>query len=152
MAHFKSTPPGPSAGQINLFSLALRPAVGLTPKECAFVRRRRRSGATCAAIAAELGVAVDAVERALFTIRTPNPAPVRRTINGTVEAAAFVDTEARGAEARWQVLDRLFGELLELRERALRSAAIIRGLQAIAVSQGDEIKRLNDALAAAKGH
>ena len=55
-------------------------------------------------------------------MRTPNPRPLRRTINATLEATELVERESYPGEPRWRALDRLLSELLALRERELRIA------------------------------
>ena len=51
-------------------------------------------------------------------MRTPKPDRSRRTLNCTLETAALVHRERREGEAVWETMDRLVGELLDLRGRA----------------------------------
>jgi hypothetical protein len=114
---FRSTPPAPSCGATSPYTEALRPRVGLSPETCEAVRRikRRCPDATPAAIAARLDATEADVLLALATLRTRNPRRSRCTINATLEAGEFVRGEARNGEPVWRVLDRLLGELAQLR-------------------------------------
>ena len=116
---FRGTPPAPSCGMASPYTAALRPAIGLSPERCEAARRirRRNPDATPAAIAAQLGEgATEAdVALALATLRTRNPRRSRTTVNATLEAGEFVQREGRNGEARWATLDRLLGELAQLR-------------------------------------
>ena len=116
---FQSTPPATDCGAASPYTTVLRPAIGLSPELCEAARRirRRNPDAAPADIAAQLGEGATAadVRQALATLRTANPRRSRTTINGTVEAGLFVQREGRNDEPRWQTLDRLLGELAQLR-------------------------------------
>ncbi len=105
------TLPGPHAGDMSPLTAALRPKIRLEPAQRAQARRLRKKGWEIVRIAARLGAPVEEVELALTTIRTLNPSPTRKSLNGTVEAHAFVLGEAEHGEAIWQTIDRLFAEL-----------------------------------------
>lgn len=79
--------------------------------------RRRLPAATPVTIAAwfEEGATEAAVVLALSTLRTRNSRPTRTTVNATLEAGAFVEREGRNGEPRRQTLNRLLGELAQLR-------------------------------------
>lgn len=119
MAYVKGTPPGPNAGDISPLTVALRPANRLTEEQCAHARQLRRDNPSLTDFdIAQLiggGASEEDVRLALATIRTPNPNPTRATLNVTIEAAEFVAREAQHGEARWETVDRLFGELAQLR-------------------------------------
>jgi hypothetical protein len=95
------------------------PEAGGRDSNCEAARRikRRNPDATPAAIAAQLGEgATEAdVALALATLRTRNPRRSRTTVNATLEAGQFVEREGRNGEPRWMTLDRLLGELAQLR-------------------------------------
>ena len=116
---FRSTPPAPDCGQASPYTAALRPPIGLAPEACEEARRikRRNPDAAPAEIAAQLGEgATEAdVRQALATLRTVNPRRTRCTLNVTLEAGQFVEREGNNGEPRWATLDRLLGELAQLR-------------------------------------
>ena len=97
--------------------MALRPRIGLSPERCDLARRAKRVNpdATPAEIAAQLGAAEADVVLALATLRSRNPRRTRGTINGTLEAEDLIRREGRNDEPVWQTLDRLLGELAQLR-------------------------------------
>ena len=114
---FRSTPPAPGCGATSPYTAALRPRIGLSPEACEAARRAKRENpdATPAEIAAQLGAAEADVVLALATLRSRNPRRTRGTINGTLEAEDFIRREGRNDEPVWQTLDRLLGELAQLR-------------------------------------
>ena len=112
---FQGTPPGFHAGDMSRRTVALRPGLGLTDLQVENIRRLRRKRQDAPEIAAALEIDLDKVERALLAMRTPKPDRRRRSLNCTLEAAAFVDRERRPGEAVWKTVDRLVGELIELR-------------------------------------
>jgi hypothetical protein len=111
--HFPSTPPAPNVGDISPLTVALRPASGLTEEQEEFARemKRRDPSLSATTIAAQVGGSEEGVLLALRNLRTRNPRRSRATINGTLEAAAFLANEALNGEPRWQTLDRVLGEL-----------------------------------------
>ncbi|WP_338661745.1 hypothetical protein VQH23_16110 [Pararoseomonas sp. SCSIO 73927] len=115
---FAGTPPGFHAGDMSRRTVALRPGLGLTDLQVENIRRLRRKRQDAPEIAAALNLAQDKVERALLAMRTPKPDRKRRSLNVTLEAAAFVDREKRPGEAGWKVVDRLVDELLTRRRAA----------------------------------
>ena len=114
---FRSTPPAPDCGAASPYTSLLRPRIGLSPERCELARRAKRENpdATPAEIAAQLGGAEADVVLALATLRSRNPRRTRATVNATLEAGAFVEREGLNGEPRWQTLDRLLGELAQLR-------------------------------------
>lgn len=119
---FQGTPPGHSAGDASRRTLALRPDIGLSVELTDAIRRERRKGAEPTAIAATLSLPLEVVERALLAMRTPRPERTRRNLSSTMECGDFVHRERREGEPIWKTLDRLVGELIELRRR-VESAA-----------------------------
>lgn len=115
---FHGTPPGFHAGDMSRRTVALRPDIGLAPELVEAVRRERKKGAEPPAIAETLAVPVEVVERAMLAMRTPKPDRRRRSLNCTLEACAFVDGEKQPGEPVWKAVDRLIGELIELRGAA----------------------------------
>lgn len=105
------SPPGPHAGDISSLTEALRPAIHLTPEQCRAARRLRRRGRPISEISFRLAVPEDEVRQALATMRTPKRTSTRKSLNVTVAAHEFVQSEAVKNEACWEVVDRLLIEL-----------------------------------------
>ncbi len=124
MVAFKGVPPGGGAGEMSRRTEVLRPAIQLTPQQVAQARRLRRAGHQPEQIAATLQAPLDEVEKALVQMRSPRPETTRGTLNVTLAAHRLIMQERRGDEPVWQTIDRLLGELLEL--RASRTAAAER--------------------------
>ena len=70
------------------------------------------------AIAAQLGLPQDEVEKALVQMRSRRPETTRGTLNVTLAAHRLLMAERRGDEPVWQTVDRMFDELLRLRADA----------------------------------
>jgi len=111
MAFTRGHPPGPHTGDVSPHTEALRPPIGLTPKECEAARRLRRAGREIPDIAARLAVPDGEVRQALATIRTRRRGVTRSTLNVTVAAHEFVAAEVAGHEPCWETVDRLLVEL-----------------------------------------
>ena len=119
MAAFHGKPPGGGAGEMSRRTERLRPAIALSPAQVAEARRLRRSGAEPAQIANALGAALEEVEKALVQMRSPRPETTRGTLNVTLAAHKVIVAERIGDEPLWKTVDRIVGELLQLRaERA----------------------------------
>ena len=118
MTAIRSTPPGHYAGDMSRRTVALRPDIGLSQEVVEAIRRLRKRGIEPAAIAEEMALPQSVVDKALLAMRTPKPDRSRRTLNCTLETAALVHRERREGEAVWETMDRLVGELLDLRGRA----------------------------------
>ncbi|MDO9713757.1 hypothetical protein [Paracraurococcus lichenis] len=122
---FRGTPPDPDCGAASPHTEWLRPRLGITPEQAEAARKikKRTPDMTAGEIAALLGDgATEAdVKLALATIRTRNPRRSRATLNATLQAGALVEHEARPGEPRWATVDRLLGELMQLR-------AVVAGL------------------------
>ncbi len=117
---FKGKPPGSGAGEMSHRTQLLRPAIGLTEKQVTEARQLRRGGAEPSAIAEAMGLPLDEVEKALVQMRSRRPETTRGTLNVTLAAHKLVMSERRGDEPLWQTMDRLFSELLRLREDGAR--------------------------------
>lgn len=104
-------PPGPHAGDISTVTEALRPVIHLTPEQCRAARRLRRRGRQISEISLRLAAPEDEVRQALATMRTPKRTPTRKSLNVTLAAHEFVQSEAVRDEACWEVVDRLLIEL-----------------------------------------
>ena len=115
MQAFHGKPPGGSAGEMSRRTERLRPSIALRPAQVAEARRLRRAGAEPAQIAVALGVASEEVEKALVQMRSPRPETTRGTLNVTLAAHKVFLQERVGDEPLWQTVDRLVGELLQLR-------------------------------------
>ncbi|MBP0493058.1 hypothetical protein [Roseomonas indoligenes] len=115
---FQGTPPGFHAEDMSRRTVALRPTLDLTPLQIECIRQMRRKKMEAPEIAATLELDLDKVERAMLAMRTPKPDRRRRSLNVTLEAAAFVDSEKRPGEAGWKAVDRLVDELLTRRRAA----------------------------------
>lgn len=118
MARFSGKAPGSGSGEMSRRTQALRPAIGLTPAQTTEARRLRRAGAEPDAIAVQLGVPQDEVEKALVQMRSPRPETTRGTLNVTLAAHRLLMSERRGDEPVWQTIDRVLDELLRLRADA----------------------------------
>ena len=118
MARFSGKAPGSGSGEMSRRTQALRPAIGLSPAQIVAARRLRRAGAEPDAIAAQLGLPQDEVEKALVQMRSRRPETTRGTLNVTLAAHRLLMTERRGDEPVWQPVDRLLDELLRLRADA----------------------------------
>ena len=116
MTAFQGKPPGGGAGEMSRRTERLRPAIALTPKEVAAARRSRRAGAAPEQIADALGAPLEEVEKALVQMRSPRPETTRGTLNVTLAAHKVFLQERIGDEPLWKTVDRLVGELLQLRE------------------------------------
>ena len=124
---FHGTRPAPNCGAPSPATAWLRPRIRLSAEQAEVARRlkRRNPDLTPAGIAELLGEgATEAdVRLALATLRMSNPHRSRATVNATIEAAALIAAEGRPGEPRWAVVDRLLGELAQLR-------AVVAGLSA----------------------
>jgi hypothetical protein len=118
MMAFKGKPPGAGSGEMSHRTAMLRPEIALRPEEAAKARALRRRGAEPEAIAAQFGVPVAEVEKALVQMRSRRPETTRGTLNVTLAAHRLVMAERRGEEPLWQTMDRLLDELLRLRAAA----------------------------------
>jgi hypothetical protein len=117
---FKGKPPGSGSGEMSRRTVALRPAIGLSPRQREEARRLRRVGHEPARIAEAIGAPLEEVEKALVQMRMPRPETTRGTLNVTLAAHALVMKERQGNEPLWQTMDRLLDELL--RHRAAETA------------------------------
>ncbi len=115
MAAFHGKPPGGGAGEMSRRTERLRPAIALLPKQVAEARRLRRLGAEPEQIATALGVATEEIEKALVQMRSPRPETTRGTLNVTLAAHKVFLAERVGDEPLWKTVDRVVGELLQLR-------------------------------------
>ena len=115
MSEFHGKPPGGSAGEMSRRTERLRPAIALSPAQVAEARRLRRLGAEPEQIAVALCVAVEEVEKALVQMRSPRPETTRGTLNVTLAAHKVFLQERIGDEPLWKTVDRVIGELLQLR-------------------------------------
>ncbi|MFH5926414.1 hypothetical protein [Roseomonas xinghualingensis] len=115
---FHGTPPTPAAGSISHRTKALRPDIGLSEELVDAIRRERKKGQEPTQIAETLTLPLEVVEKALLAMRMPQPGRTRATLNVTREAGAFVHRECAPGEPVWKAMDRLIGELIELRGRA----------------------------------
>ena len=96
------------------------------PRRCGRISRSSRARpprpgrcvarARARAIAAHFGVPVEEVEKALVQMRSPRPESTRGTLNVTLAAHRFVMAERQGEEPLWQTMDRIFDELIRLRQ------------------------------------
>lgn len=108
MAKFKVTPPGSMAGKINRDTIIHRPPLELTEEERARARMLRVDRKmSFPDIADVMGKDQSAVEKALSTIRMPVANPKRRTINVTLEDAAFIEKQLLPGEPFWKGVHRL---------------------------------------------
>ncbi len=96
----------------------LRPNVKLSDIEIAAARKRRKENASIEDIAEELGFAIEEIELALASMRTPTVNPTRRTINVGINAYNAIISEKGNGEALWQTMDKLLTELQNLRKFA----------------------------------
>ncbi len=117
---FKGKPPGSGSGEMSRRTQLLRPAIALTEKQVTHARQLRRAGVLPEAIAAELGLPLDEVEKALVQMRSPRPETTRGTLNVTLAAHRLIMAERQGDEPLWRTMDRLVNELLTLRVEAAR--------------------------------
>jgi hypothetical protein len=115
MTAFHGEPPGGGAGEMSRRTERLRPAIALRPAQVAEARRLRRLGAEPEQIATALGVAMEEVEKALVQMRSPRPETTRGTLNVTLAAHKVILAERIDNEPLWRTVDRLVGELLQLR-------------------------------------
>ncbi|TDH61557.1 hypothetical protein E2C06_16540 [Dankookia rubra] len=120
---FKGKPPGSGSGEMSRRTQALRPEIALTPAEAAKARAFRRQGAEPGEIAARFGVPVEEVEKALVQMRSRRPESTRGTLNVTLAAHRFVMAERQGDEPLWQTMDRIFDELIRLRQVVAKAPA-----------------------------
>ena len=118
MARFSGKAPGSGSGEMSRRTQALRPAIGLTPGQITAARQLRRAGIEPDAIAAQLGLPLDEVEKALVQMRSRRPETTRGTLNVTLAAHRLLMAERRGDEPIWQTVDRMLDELLRLRADA----------------------------------
>ena len=123
MAAFHGKPPGGGAGEMSHRTERLRPAIALLPKQVAEARRFRRLGAEPEQIATALGVATEEVEKALVQMRSPRPETTRGTLNVTLAAHRVSLAERVGDEPLWKTVDRVVGELLQLRAEKILLAS-----------------------------
>ena len=123
MTAFHGKPPGGSAGEMSRRTERLRPPIALHPKQVAEARRLRRAGAEPQQIAAALGAASEEVEKALVQMRSPRPETTRGTLNVTLAAHKVLLAERVGDEPLWKTVDRIVGELLQLRAEKAASAS-----------------------------
>jgi hypothetical protein len=123
MPAFKGNPPGSGSGEMSRRTQTLRPAIHLAPQQAAQARSLRRQGHLPEQIAAALDVPLEEVEKALVQMRSPRPETTRGTLNVTLAAHQMVMRERRGDEPIWQTIDRLFDELLRMREEAASAQA-----------------------------
>ncbi len=122
MATFQGKPPGAGAGDMSRRTERLRPVIALRPTQVAEARRLRRLGAEPEQIANALGVALEEVEKALVQMRSPRPETTRGTLNITLAAHRVFLAERIGDEPLWKTVDRVIGELLQLRAEKAASA------------------------------
>ena len=115
MPSFKGKAPGAGAGEMSRRTEALRPLIALDAKQRDRARHLRRQGLEPGLIAAEIGVPVEEVEKALVQMRMPRPETTRGTLNVTLAAHKLVMRERQGDEPIWVTMDRMFDELLRLR-------------------------------------
>ncbi len=115
MARFSGKAPGSGSGEMSRRTQALRPAIGLTPAQITAARQLRRGGIEPDAIAEQLGLPLDEVEKALVQMRSRRPETTRGTLNVTLAAHRLLMAERRGDEPIWQTVDRMLDELLRLR-------------------------------------
>ena len=115
MAAFHGKPPGGGAGEMSRRTERLRPAIALRPAQVAEARRLRRLGTEPEQIATALSVALEEVEKALVQMRSPRPETTRGTLNVTLAAHKVFLAERIGDEPLWKTVDRVVGELLQLR-------------------------------------
>ena len=115
MPSFKGKAPGAGAGEMSRRTEALRPLIALDAKQRDRARHLRRQGLEPGQIAAEIGVPVEEVEKALVQMRSPRPETTRGTLNVTLAAHKLVMRERQGEEPIWVTMDRMFDELLRLR-------------------------------------
>jgi hypothetical protein len=120
---FKGKPPGSGSGEMSRRTQALRPDIALEPREAAKARALRRQGEAPGDIAARFGVPIEEVEKALVQMRSPRPESTRGTLNVTLAAHRFVMAERQGEEPLWQTMDRIFDELIRLRQVVAKGPA-----------------------------
>ena len=124
---FKGKPPGSGSGEMSRTTQALRPAIALNEQQARKARSLRRAGEAPPVIAERLGVAVEEVEKALVQMRNPRPETTRGTLNVTLAAHRFIQSERQGDEPMWQTMDRLVDELMRRRAEAAKRATGRRG-------------------------
>ena len=130
MTAFQGKPPGGGASEMSRRTERLRPIIALTAREVAAARQSRRAGAAPEQIADALSAAVEEVEKALVQMRSPRPETMRGTLNVTLAAHQVFLGERIGEEPLWRTVDRIVGELLQLRaEKAAGEARRRRGGQ-----------------------
>lgn len=110
-----SNPPGGKFGPSPQTQI-LRPDVKLSDIEISVARKRRKQGASIEDIAEELGFAIEEIELALASMRTPTDNPTRRTINVGINAYNAIISEKGNGEPLWQTMDKLLTELERLRK------------------------------------
>ena len=125
MAFVGGYPPGPHAGDISPLTEALRPPVRMPPAQCKAARRLRRCDWKAEDIAVEFNAPINEVDKALATLRTPNPGATRANLNVTTAAHEFVVREGDAGESVWSVVDRMFIELMYWRARG--GVPLVRG-------------------------
>ena len=140
MAAFQGKPPGGSAGEMSRRTERRRPAIALRPAQVAEARRLRRGGAEPAQIAAALDVALEEVEKALVQMRSARPETTRGTLNVTLAAHKVFLAERVGDEPLWKTVDRIVGELLQL--RAEKAALELRSQRRGAPQQAAQLPLL----------
>ena len=121
MEAFHGKPPGGGAGEMSRWTEPLRPAIALRPARVVEARRLRRLGAEPEQIANALSVALEDVEKALVQMRSPRPETTRGTLNVTLAAHKVFLAERVGDEPLWKTVDRVVGELLQLRAEKVAS-------------------------------
>ena len=122
-ATLKGKAPGSGAGEMSRRTARLRPTIQLSPAEIRTARTMRRAGSEPEAIAQALGASLDQVERALLQMRSARPETTRGTLNVTLKAHRFVMAERQGDEPLWQTMDRIFDELIRLRQVVAKAPA-----------------------------
>ena len=115
MEAFHGKPPGGGAGEMSRRTERLRPAIALRPAQVVEARRLRPLRTEPEQIATALGVALEDVEKALVQMRSPRPETTRGTLNVTLAAHKVFLAERVGDEPLWKTVDRVVGELLQVR-------------------------------------
>ena len=126
MEAFHGKPPGGGAGEMSRRTERLRPAIALRPAQVAEARRLRRLGAEPEQIATALGMAMVEVEKALVQMRSSRTETTRGTLNVTLAAHKVFLAERVGDEPLWKTVDRVVGELLQLRAEKAASMSPAR--------------------------
>ena len=140
MAAFHGKQPGGGAGEMSRRTERLRPAIALRPAQVAEARRLRRLGAEPEQIGTAMGVALEEVEKALVQMRSPRPETTRGTLNVMLAAHKVFLAERIGDEPLWRTVDRVVGELLQL--RAEKAAAANRSDRRGAKAQASQLPLL----------